>query len=63
MRQYTPMPGLERFPELCRRVSEEEYARCLSYLDFSEIENGYCQDSDSATDEMIPAFDGTGIVE
>ena len=57
MGQYTPMPGLERFPELQRRVSPEEYGRCRSYLDFSEIENGYVQDLDSATDEMIPEFD------
>ena len=57
MGQYTPMPGLERFPELQRRVTPEEYARCRSYLEFSEIENGYVQDLDSATDEMIPEFD------
>ena len=57
MGQYTPMPGLERFPELQRRVSPEEYERCQSYLDFSEIENGYVQDLDSATGEMIPEFD------
>ncbi|MGN1002595.1 MAG: radical SAM protein [Oscillospiraceae bacterium] len=62
MSQYTPMPGLpEDFPELRRRVSPEEYERCLSYLDFSEIDHGYCQSPESATDEMIPDFDGTGV--
>ena len=61
MSQYTPMPGLEGFPELQRRVSPEEYARCASYLDFSEIAHGYYQSPESATDEMIPAFDGTGV--
>lgn len=61
MSQYTPMPGLEAFPELGRTVSPEEYERCRSYLDFSEIENGFYQSPEAATDEMIPAFDGTGV--
>ena len=61
MAQYTPMPGLENYPELQRRVTKEEYDRCLSYLDFSEIENGFTQEPEAATDEMIPDFDGTGV--
>lgn len=61
MCQYTPMPGLDAFPELQRVVSGEEYERCRSYLDFSDIENGYFQSPESATGDMIPAFDGTGI--
>lgn len=61
MSQYTPMPGTERFPELQRRVSWEEYERCASYLEFSDIEFGYFQSPESATEEMIPAFDGTGV--
>ena len=61
MAQYTPMPGLERFPELTRRVTPAEYGRCRSYLEFSELEHGFYQELDSATDAMIPAFDGTGI--
>ena len=61
MSQYTPMPGTEQFPELQRRVSWEEYERCASYLEFSDIEFGYFQSPESATEEMIPAFDGTGV--
>jgi putative pyruvate formate lyase activating enzyme len=61
MAQYTPMPGLEDFPELQRPVSQAEYDRCASYLDFSAISRGYYQSPESATDEMIPAFDGTGV--
>ena len=61
MSQYTPMPGLDRFPELQRRVSQAEYDRCASYLDFSDIEFGYYQSPESATGEMIPDFDGTGV--
>ena len=61
MAQYTPMPGLEAWPELTRPVSREEYERCRSYLDFSEIEKGYVQELESAGTEQIPAFDGTGV--
>lgn len=61
MSQYTPMDGLEKYPELQRNITQEEYERCASYLDFSEIEFGYYQSPESATDEMIPAFDGTGV--
>ena len=61
MSQYTPMPGLERFPELQRRITRAEYDRIASYLDFSDIEFGYYQSPESATEEMIPAFDGTGL--
>ena len=61
MSQYTPMPGLERFPELQQPVSQAEYDRCAGYLDFSDIEFGYYQSPESATEEMIPDFDGTGV--
>ena len=61
MAQYTPMPGLDDYPALQRRVTQEEYDRCMSYLDFSGIDHGYYQSPESATDELIPAFDGTGV--
>ena len=61
MSQYTPMPGLARYPELQRTVTEEEYERCVSYLDFSDIQYGYTQSPEAATADMIPDFDGTGV--
>ena len=60
MSQYTPMPGLERFPALQRRVSRDEHERLLAYFAKSGLE-GYWQEPEAATDEMIPAFDGTGV--
>ena len=61
MSQYTPMPGLERFPALQRRVDAGENAHLISYMRRCGIENGYWQEPDSATGDMIPAFDGTGL--
>ena len=62
MGQYTPMPGMERFPELNRRLTENEYADMVSYMHTRHIEDGYTQELGSATEEMIPAFDYTGTV-
>ena len=62
MSQYTPMPGLERFPELQRRVDDETNQRLIAYLRKRGLE-GYWQETGSATGEMIPAFDGTGVTD
>ena len=60
MSQYTPMPGLERFPELQGRVDAETNERMIAYMEKRGL-SGYWQEPDAATDEMIPAFDGTGL--
>ena len=62
MSQYTPMPGLDRFPELTRRVDAETNSRLISYMQRRGIESGYWQEPDAATEELIPDFDGTGLV-
>lgn len=61
MSQYTPMPGLERFPELQRRVEPELCERLRDYMLRRGIETGYWQEPEAATGDMIPAFDGTGV--
>ncbi len=60
MSQYTPMPGLENFPELQQRLDAETNLRLIAYLQKRGLE-GYWQEPEAATDEMIPAFDGTGL--
>lgn len=60
MSQYTPMPGLEAFPELSRRVSPEENEALIHYMRVRGL-SGYWQESAAATEEMIPAFDLTGL--
>lgn len=61
MSQYTPMPGLEKHPELSRRVDSETNSLLISYMQRRGISSGYWQETDSATDEMIPDFDLTGL--
>ncbi len=61
MSQYTPVADVPQFPELCRRLTEEEYSAAERYLFDSGIEDGFVQDRASAETEYIPAFDGTGV--
>lgn len=61
MSQYTPMPGSEKFPELQERVDGRVNNALIKYMRQCGITDGYWQESESATAEMIPAFDGTGV--
>jgi putative pyruvate formate lyase activating enzyme len=61
MSQYTPPSGLESYPELARPVGTELSGWMNDYLLRSGIRNGYTQDPASATEELLPAFDGTGV--
>ncbi|MBO4490209.1 MAG: radical SAM protein [Lentisphaeria bacterium] len=63
MRQYLPCGAVsaEHFPELNRRVSEEEYSEVENFLFESGIEDGFVQEEESAEAEFIPLFDGTGV--
>ncbi len=61
MSQYTPMGNLEAFPELQKPVSPALDAEIYDYLMQSRIENGFYQDLESATGDMIPKFDNTGV--
>ena len=60
MSQYTPMPGLDKFPELQSPIEPELNERLISYMRRLGLE-GYWQELGSATVEMIPDFDLTGL--
>ncbi|PKM74177.1 MAG: radical SAM protein [Firmicutes bacterium HGW-Firmicutes-16] len=61
MSQFVPLADKEKYPELDRLLTKEEYERAQSYLSLSGIKNGYFQELSSATDELIPDFDLTGV--
>lgn len=61
MAQYTPLNIPEKFPELNTIISKESYMNMKHYVSISKISDGYFQEETSATDEMIPEFDGTGV--
>ena len=61
MSQYTPCGDLSEWPELQRRLTQEEYELCRKYLEASGIEDGFFQELSSAEEEYIPPFDLQGV--
>ena len=61
MSQYTPMPGLDAFPELTRRVDKETNELLCGYMQRRGVTDGYWQEPEAATADEIPAFDLTGL--
>ena len=61
MNQYTPLPGMEKWPEINRKVTRREYDRLLDYAVELGVENGFIQEGGTAEESFIPAFDCEGI--
>lgn len=61
MSQYTPMAHISAFPELNRKVTEEEYGEVVDYALFLGMKQVYIQEEACAEESFIPAFDYRGI--
>lgn len=61
MHQYVPCVRANEYPEINRKVTDEEYKELESYLLQSTIEDGFVQEGDAACKDFIPCFDGTGV--
>lgn len=61
MNQYTPMAGMEAYPELNRKITEEEYEELVEYAISLGVENGFIQEGETALESFIPEFDGEGV--
>lgn len=61
MNQFTPLSNLEKYPELNRRITEEEYEELVDYAIEIGIRNGFIQEGDTAEESFIPAFDCEGV--
>jgi len=62
MNQYTPMEAVLKFPELNRKITEEEYEELVDYAIKLGVENGFIQEGDTATESFIPEFNEEGVV-
>ncbi len=60
MRQFTPF-SLENFPELNRRVTEEEYEELVSFAWKIGIRKAFIQEESAASEHFIPDFDCEGL--
>jgi putative pyruvate formate lyase activating enzyme len=48
---------LSKFPELSRRITQEEYDTAMAHFFSAGLYNGFTQDLDSAVEEYVPDFD------
>ncbi len=61
MNQYTPLEQVKEYPEINRKVTEEEYDDLVDYALELGVENGFIQEGETASESFIPAFDYQGI--
>ena len=61
MNQFTPLSNLEKYPELNRRITDEEYETLVDYAIDIGIENGFIQEGNTAEESFITAFDCEGV--
>ncbi len=61
MSQFTPLPHLENYPELNRRVSKKTYEKYIDYAIELGVENGFIQEGEVAEESFIPEFNGEGV--
>lgn len=61
MNQYTPLASMEKYPELNRRINEEEYEELVDYAINLGVENGFIQEGETASESFIPEFNEEGV--
>lgn len=62
MSQYLPCGRAADFPEINRRLYQQEYDEVEEYLFQKGIEDGFLQELSSADHVYIPNFDLTGVI-
>lgn len=62
MNQYTPITkNIADYPELNRKITEEEYNELVDYAIDLGVENGFIQEGETALESFIPEFNGEGV--
>ncbi len=63
MNQYTPLQSLdaEKYPELNRKVTQEEYDSLVDFAIDLGVENGFIQEGETASESFIPPFTLEGV--
>jgi len=56
MNQYTPLPHVKNYPELNRKVTENEYDEVIEFALSLGIENAFIQENGTAEESFIPNF-------
>lgn len=61
MSQFTPLPHVEAYPELNRKVTRRTYEKYVDYAIELGVENGFIQEEDVAEESFIPLFNNEGV--
>jgi len=61
MGQYTPFYKAKNYPELNRTITQQEYEEAINYFFEIGLENGFVQETTSASEKYIPEFDLEGL--
>lgn len=61
MNQYTPVAAVKEYPELNRKICEDEYDGLVEYAISLGVENGFIQEGETSSESFIPEFDEHGV--
>ena len=61
MNQYTPVCKINDFPNLNRKLTDEEYDEVIDYACLLGIENAFVQEGETQSESFIPDFDSSII--
>lgn len=61
LNQYTPMPGVQAYSELNRKLTTYEYEQVINYALSIGVTQGFRQEGAAAVESFIPSFCGEGV--
>lgn len=61
MSQYTPCTNLDKYPEINRKVTCDEYDRVVDFAHSLGVKNAFVQEGEAASESFIPSFDFEGV--
>jgi putative pyruvate formate lyase activating enzyme len=61
MNQYTPLTEVSKYPEINRKITDDEYEELVDYAVGIGVENGFIQEGETALESFIPDFDNEGV--
>jgi putative pyruvate formate lyase activating enzyme len=61
MNQYTPLTEVTKYPEINRKITNDEYDELVDYAVDIGVENGFIQEGETALESFIPDFDCEGV--
>ena len=61
MNQFTPLLNVAAFPELNRKITEDEYEELIDYAIDLGVEQGFIQEGETAEESFIPDFNCFGV--